>query len=123
MQSHRLRRYASFALAAFMATVCVTLWAPVVDKTGLQLVCSVSGSKFIPTGDAGVSGASPLSDTHTGGVASCPLCLPVSPPPSFVARLSAPLRPLEGVEQSLATVGFADVAGAPLPARGPPFLS
>jgi hypothetical protein len=121
---HRLRRYASVVLAAFIGTFCVTVLAPVAEQSGYQLVCSAAGSKLIATGAGGhVSGPSPLSDPHADGAAHCPLCLPVSPPPTAIAWVSAePLR-FSPVESGFVSAEFDSAVGAPLPARGPPVLS
>jgi len=121
----RLRRYASVVLAAFLATVCVTVVAPVAGKSGYQLVCSATGSKLIADGDHVVADGTsvPASDLHVGGAAHCPLCLPVSPPSPFIAWVSAPVRHSRAVEHGPSSASFVDVVGAPLPARGPPLPS
>jgi hypothetical protein len=118
----QLRRRARFALIAFLATVCVTLLAPILHPLAYELVCSAQGTKVVVHGDSDVAGV-----TH-GSVpgdhaAHCPLCMPAGVPPTAVAWDFTPVQPLAHVQQSIPAARLATLVGAPLPARGPPLAA
>lgn len=86
--------------------------APLLQPVGLEVVCSANGATRLVDLDR--------PDGAPGHTADCPLCLPpglVSPPvvcvPAFIAAAE------DGAATSLPSPKTA-LAGAPLPARGPP---
>jgi hypothetical protein len=118
----QLRRRARLALAAFLATVCVTLLAPFVHPLSYDLVCSAEGNKVIVhdgSSATDVSHDSSLGD-HS---AHCPLCMPAGVPPTAVAWDFTPVQPLAHVQQTIPAARLASLVGAPLPARGPPLAA
>ena len=118
---HRLRRFTSFVLLSFVATVCVTLLAPFVRPMSYELLCSASGHKLIAvTSDRDIVAPTGM---HGDGSGHCPLCMPAAPPPALIAWDFVPVQPLAHVQQRIAAARLASLVGAPLPARGPPFLT
>lgn len=112
----RLHRQAALVLAAFVATVCLTLLAPFVHAGSFAVVCSAQGNKVVAL-DAGGR----TVDEHG---AHCPLCMPVgAPPPTVIVWNAATDQPLAHVQHSIPAARLASLVGAPLPARGPPHLS
>ncbi len=119
IRTSRLHRFARFALATFIAMVCVTVLAPVMQPVsqsiGYEQVCSADGTKhLIAVGDT-----TPSHEAHDH-TAHCPLCMPAGVPPSIYIALFEPVQPLAHVQQSIPAARLAGLVGAPLPARGPP---
>jgi hypothetical protein len=80
----------------------------------MELICSGAGvTKVLAKTDEG----SKETARHT---LDCPLCLLVSAPPPVacleVASLPATIR----IARGMSVAHFAEMTGAPLPARGPP---
>ncbi len=118
----RLRNHGSLrrlVLALFVMTVFVSFISPIVHPKTFELVCSAtSGVQLKVSGD---DGEGSTSGAHT--VLDCSLCLPVTPPPpARVAEFTQP-QPLARALQPLVAAQIASLVGAPLPPRGPPFLS
>lgn len=115
IRATRLRRLARFAVATFIAMVCVTVIAPWLHPMVYEEVCSADGTKqVLAAGDS-----APSHEMHDHG-AHCPLCMPAGVPPSIVFASFEPAQPLAHVRQSVPAARLAGLVGAPLPARGPP---
>lgn len=117
---HALRtssRTARLVLAWFLLTLGAATVAPLLQPASTMAVCSADGgTRPLPLD----IGGAPAGSQHA---LDCPLCLPVgtlAPP----ARVPAPvLAPLAGVAPAGRAEPVAPLAGAPLPARGPPARS
>lgn len=113
----RFRRFACFVLAWFALSVGVAIASPFVNPQSLELVCTASGDvKLVAAGDDG-------AQVQRGHTLDCPLCVhfgAAAPPP--VAAASLP-QPLAHALKPIAAAHIAARTAAPLPARGPPYLS
>ena len=119
IRAAHFHRIAVFALATFVAMVCVTGLTPMIHPASPSIayeqVCSADGTKqFVAVGDT-----APSHEMHDHA-AHCPLCMPVGAPPSVFIALFEPVQPLARVRQSIPAARLAGLVGAPLPARGPP---
>lgn len=113
----RLRNAAYLArlvLAWFMLAVGAAAAGPVLQPQSLELVCSGGGAMKLLVKDAqgGVDAAPTAMD--------CPLCLSADAPPSAARAVPAFAQPLGPASQPIRAARIASLAGAPLPARGPP---
>lgn len=107
---------ARLALAWFMWTLGFAVAAPLVHPQSLQIVCSASaGWSFVavgPDGQPAPAGAHALD---------CPLCLTAGGPAPQSGMPALPTRPPVAVPSPLpGPPPAAALAGAALPARGPP---
>ena len=110
------RRIAGLVLAWFVVFVAAAGIAPWMQAQPMQDVCSASG---VP--HAGKDGSA--ADRHAGHAMECALCTGVSGPPLELAVLPEPPQPLAHALRPVVAATIAALAGAPLPARGPPSLS
>jgi len=113
IRASRLHRHAVFALAIFIATVGVTLFAPLFHPVVYDEVCSADGRHYFVADDASHS-------SHDDHAAHCPLCMPAGAPPAAIVFAFEAVQPLAHVRQSIPAARLASLVGAPLPARGPP---
>lgn len=106
-------------LAWFVLTLAVAAGSPLVRAQSMEVVCTVGSSAKLLV--AGSDGTLKDAGQHT---LDCPLCLLADAPPS--ARVQAAATPLpraRALESAVAAAHMATLAGAPLPARGPPSLT
>ena len=119
IRASHLHRIALFALATFVAMVCVTVLAPMIEPSPSSIayeeVCSAHGTKQV----AAHGDAAPSHHMHEHA-AHCPLCMPAGVPPTIFIALFEPVQPLAHVLQTIPAARLAGLVGAPLPARGPP---
>lgn len=118
MQTLRRAHFlARFVLVWFALSIGVAIASPIVKPQAMELICSGSGAMklLVKTDD----GAKELS----GNTLDCPLCATLSAPPPVVRLSVAALPPLAHALQPVAAAHIASRTAAPLPARGPPFLS
>lgn len=117
-----LRNHASLTrhvLALFVTAVFVSLISPIIHPKTFELVCSATdGVQLKVSGDDGEGGTSGAHKTL-----DCSLCLPVTPPPPARTAAFTQPQPLARALQPLVAAQIASLVGAPLPPRGPPFLS
>lgn len=112
--AHHLTR---LVLVWFALFVGVAVASPLVNREGVQLVCTTAGSVKLIQLDADGDEA---QGAHHG--LHCPLCLPVAAPPvdsvpaPVHVGLSYALRPLEQAR-------LASLIGLPWQARAPPSFS
>ena len=111
-------RNASFlvrlVLAWFALSLGVAVASPLVNPVGMQLVCSTGGAiKLIAPSD---DGGQPVA----GHTLDCPLCISIDAPPVAKQGLSDAALPPAAAVSSIPSGRIALLAGAPLPARGPP---
>jgi hypothetical protein len=113
---------ARFALAAFVAVICVTTLSPFMHLASGEMVCSVQGTKVIVQSDVHTLGdrGHDTSDDHA---AHCPLCMPAGAPPTLIVWNASPVQPLDHALQTIPAALLASLVGAPFPARGPPLVS
>lgn len=106
-----------FFLLWFVLAIGAAIASPVIQPQAMELVCSSGGTvKLIVQTD---DGAQEMSPSHL----DCPMCLLSGPPAEHdSARLVLSL-PLARATQSIPSARIAAATAAPLPARGPPFLS
>lgn len=105
-------------LAWFVLTLGMAVAAPIVQPQSTMMICSEGGSKMIMVDDDGnrvVDGGHSALD--------CPLCLPVALPPAFDGLHLPVAPPMVCAQHPFVSAHIASVAGAPLPARGPPLHS
>ena len=114
----RLRRRATFALVAFVATTLVALLAPMVHRDGFEQVCSAQGVRLVATGGASDHGSSQVDPGM-----HCPLCMPAGAPPAEQAFDFTPVQVHSQPRIDVRGGRIASLVGAPLPARGPPSVS
>lgn len=113
------RFIARLALAWFALALGVAAASPLVQPRAMQLVCSAGGAVklLVDSGDGWVESgpAHPLD---------CALCLLADAPPSHTAGATpAPVAAPSAPHAPRATAPRVALAGAPLPARGPPAFS
>jgi hypothetical protein len=108
-------RTARWVLAAYWLVVAVGLLSPMLAQADLQVVChGGAGVKLVVVGDDD-------SEQATSSAASaCPLCQTVAPPPVLALVPSAVVPPLAHAATPAVIARLHALAGAPLPARGPP---
>lgn len=116
---HALRRstlLARLVLAWFAMTLGVAFASPIVQPQALTLVCTTAGVKLMAVdGD----GQQVQAGHHT---LDCSLCVAAHvPPPAPVAAFEPP-HPLAHALHPPVAAHLAALAGASLPARGPPSL-
>lgn len=110
-----------FALASFVAAVCLTLFAPFVHPVVYERICTAGGNKFVASDS--VTGDADRHSSHGDHAAHCPLCMPAGAPPVAVALEATPVQPLAYARRGIPSARLASLVGAPLPARGPPLFS
>lgn len=112
--SSSLIRLVRLVLAWFALTLGVAIAAPLVQPQVLELVCGDGGIKLVVVGDDGQARA---AGPHT---LECPACLPasLSPPPALSQADRLP--EVGGVPPLRHAAVRVALAGAALPARGPP---
>jgi len=117
MQALRRARFlARLVLAWFALSLGVAIASPLVKPTGIEVICSGSGSmKLIVKGEAGGG----QSTSHT---LDCPLCASIAAPPPAL-RTDLVFVPVLGqAVQTFPAARIAALVAAPPPARGPPLL-
>jgi hypothetical protein len=108
-------RTARVVLAAYWLVIAVGLLSPVLAKADMQVVChGGAGVKLVVVGDDGSQQATG-SDT-----AACPICQTVAPPPVLASVAKPRVSPLAHAATPVVLARLHALAGAPLPARGPP---
>lgn len=114
---HTLRASSSLirlVLAWFALTLGVAMASPLVQPQVMELVCADGGLKLVVLGDDGQASA---AGPHT---LECPACLPASlSPPPALGQTARP-QAAEGVQPRHPPAAHVTLAGAALPARGPP---
>lgn len=114
MQSLRNARFlARLVLAWMVLFVGIAVASPLVKPTAMEVVCSASGAYVVVLTDDGLQ-----SDNGTG--MHCPLCLPLSAPPSAVLKLPAAQVGLSYALHSLESARLQSLMGQPWQARAPP---
>lgn len=113
----RLRWLARLVLAWFVVSLGVAVASPLVSPQAMELICSGSGAiKLVVKTDDGAQEVR----SHT---LDCPLCVHGSaPPPASQAQLPV-AHPLAHAVRPIPAAHIAARTAAPLPPRGPPFLS
>jgi hypothetical protein len=103
-------------LVWFALSVGVAIASPVLNPTGMDMVCTGTGTmKLVLQGDDDAAASSLTLD--------CPLCASISaPPPALNNALTQP-SPLAHALQPVASAHIAALTAPPLPSRGPPALS
>ncbi|GKS77479.1 DUF2946 family protein [Acidovorax sp. SUPP950] len=109
---------ARWVLAWFALALGVAAVSPLVHPQSLMVVCSAAGVFQLVAQDDGT--APDGGGLHT---LDCALCLPGGAPPPVLRVRAAPPQPLAHAVQPVAAARIAALVGAPLPARGPPFVS
>lgn len=108
-------RTTRLVLAAYLLVVAAGLLSPMMAHADLQIVChGGAGVKLVVVGDAGSEQATGSSST------ACPLCQTVVPPPAHAAIPPPLVSPLAHAAAPAVIARLHALAGAPLPARGPP---
>ncbi|MEG0921564.1 MAG: hypothetical protein RSD57_01820 [Comamonas sp.] len=104
-------------LAWFAISVGAAIAAPLVHPQAMDIVCTASGGiKLVAVGASADDRAAPPHQHQL----ECPLCMPVYTPPSASHFDFCPPRPLAHALLPYVAAHLAALAGAPLPARGPP---
>lgn len=117
MQTLRRAHFlARFVLVWFALSIGVAIASPIVKPQAMALICSGAGVVKLVQTDDGV----PAPSGHT---LDCPLCMISSAPPPVVRLQVEPQQPLAHALRSIPAAHIAGRTAAPLPARGPPFLS
>jgi hypothetical protein len=105
---------ARLVLAWFVSALGVAGAAPVVHPKAMEVVCSAAGMVEVVVAD---DGQSTETNRHT---LDCPACLPATGPlPAASVHVQAPAPLAHAWLPGVAAHGM-PLAGAPLPARGPP---
>lgn len=105
------------ALAWFLLSLGAAVAGPILHPQSIELVCSSAGAvKVIVHGEDGAQ-----EQTRIG--MDCPLCAVAGAPPTIVGLAVPTLAPLARAVQSIPSARIAAATKAPLPARGPPYLS
>jgi len=112
------RRTARLVLAWFVAFLVVAGIAPLVQAQPLDSICTAT-SVAKASGQTGGG----ESDMHAGHTLKCSLCTGATAPPSASATLPPLPADLRHATRPLVAAHLASLAGAPLPARGPPLFS
>lgn len=114
LQALRNARFlARLVLAWMVLFVGIAVASPLVKPASMEVVCSASGSHIVVSAD---DGAQP--DNGTG--MHCPLCLPLSAPPSAVLNLPAAQTGLSYALHPLESARLQSLVGQPWQARAPP---
>lgn len=115
MRHRRFLLIARLVVVFHALALFVSIAAPFIQPTSVQVVCSAGKVKVIVV-DA---------DGHLGDIErqllDCPMCMPLvaPPPPDVLLTFEAP-HPLAHALSPIAAARLATLTGAPLPARGPP---
>ena len=117
MQTLRHARYlACLVLAWYVLFVGAAIASPALKPQALDVVCSAAGMvKLVAGAEGGAGQPSPHSF-------DCPLCVHAGLPPAPAPSVAPPLHPLSHALRPAVAAHLAALAGAPLPARGPPAL-
>ncbi len=108
-------RTARLVLAAYWLVVIAGLLSPMLAHAEMQIVChGGAGVKLVVVGDDGSEQA-----TRNASMA-CPLCQGVAPPPLLAPVPLPPVSPLAHAASPAVIAHLHALAGAALPARGPP---
>lgn len=111
----RTPRLARFVLIAYALVIAAGLLSPALVSGELQVVCLGNGGmKFVVIDDDG------NGETMSSPSSACPLCQVIGPPPVDVATASSPPSPLARATLPAVVARLTALAGAPMPARGPP---
>lgn len=104
-----------FVLLSYSAVLGGAMLLPLISGAELQVVCLGNGGMKLVAVDPEGNGEVVPSQT-----VSCPLCQVFGPPP--VERVTEATRysPLARALEPVVTAHLTALAGAPLPARGPP---
>jgi hypothetical protein len=101
-------------LAAYGLVVAIGLLSPMLSQGDMQVVCHAGGLKLVVLGDNGDEQPTDLPSV------ACPLCQSVAPPPMLAAFPPPAISPLAHAAAPAVIARLHALAGAPLPARGPP---
>ena len=111
----RTPRLARLVLLACALVVAAGLLSPTLVQGELQVVCLGNGGmKLVAISDDG------QGETLSGPSMACPLCQAVAPPPVVVAPPPPLLSLLALASRPAVVARLVALAGAPMPARGPP---
>lgn len=123
-RTHPLPAMTRWVLGWFLLALGVATAAPLVHPQPWVLVCSTSGVVALVAVQAeegaGGDGTAASGAHHT---LDCALCLPGGAPPPALADVFAATAALPHVLLPVEAARIAALVGAPLPARGPPFVS
>ena len=104
-------------LAWFVTFLAVAALAPWVQAQPTQTLCTSAGVVQTALPGAGDSGQ------HAAHVLKCPLCSGICALPATPAQPAHATAPLAYALLPVASARVTPLAGAPLPARGPPSFS
>ena len=114
MQTLRNARFlARLVLAWMVLFVGIAVASPLVKPASMEVVCSAGGSHVVVVTD---DGAQPVDATGM----HCPLCLPLSAPPSAVLSLPHAQVGLSYALHTLESARLESLIGQPWQARAPP---
>ena len=117
-----VRVRAAIVLALFASTIALTLVAPLVHADAHAGHAVVLADGVALPADHDCDEVDPASQPIDHN-AHCPLCLPVAAPPAFRIPAFEPVRPVVAPCKTLQATRIPALVAAPLPARGPPFLT
>jgi len=104
-------------LVWFALTLGAAVAAPVLQSVSMTVVCTDKGARVVVLDADGAA-------THGAGhTLDCPLCLPSAPAPPPAIHGPVAVQPQQIAAPVLIATRVATIAGAPLPARGPPAIS
>ncbi len=114
MQTLRNARFlARLVLAWMVLFVGIAVASPLVKPVALDVVCSASGTHIVVATDDG-------GQPNSGAGMHCPLCLPLSAPPSAVLSLPSAQVGLSYALHTLESARLESLIGQPWQARAPP---
>ena len=102
-------------LAWFMLTLSIAMASPIVHPKAIEVVCTSSGGMQVIVLDE--DGQSAPGPHHS---LDCPLCLTITPPPTYSSKHLEQPQPLGLALHPVVSARIAALVGAPLPPRGPP---
>ncbi len=117
---HSLRRQTRLAIAVLILygmALGVAMAAPIINGTGMGMICTSVGIKF-------VNAAGKIVDEKpmTHGL-DCSLCVPTGITPTLpLSDAVPPVHALSYATLSIPAARLAAIVAAPMPARGPPSL-
>ncbi|WCM86560.1 DUF2946 family protein [Acidovorax sp. NCPPB 3576] len=118
---HALRTSSMLArliLAWFVLTLGIAVASPLVQPKAMELICSDGGStKLVFVDDSGEA------EQGAHHALDCSLCLPAALPATPAHYKLALPQPSANARHPFVSAHITALLGAPLPPRGPPFLS